>query len=167
MHARVLPSEGAALVETSCNVASTEACNAIDDNCDGRVDEGCGYSTGTIQITAAWNSRADLDLRVTDPHHETVSSQHRQAASGGRMDHDGRGACRAKPRPVAIENIRWFHGSPPKGRYLIELYYWGECNDGGASLATVTIAAGGKVLGSYNLEVLPGEHRAVAELEVF
>lgn len=57
-----------------CNAKGVEICfNAVDDNCDGLVDEGCGLATGALQIVAAWDHAfADVELEVTDPTGEVV-----------------------------------------------------------------------------------------------
>ena len=47
--------------------------NAIDDNCNGVLDEGCGVHTGAIQFAIAWaDPDADVDLNVIDPNGELV-----------------------------------------------------------------------------------------------
>lgn len=58
---------GVQVVEASCTQGAAEQCNGLDDNCNGQIDEGCGYQSGAIQITLAWNTGADIDLYVTDP----------------------------------------------------------------------------------------------------
>jgi tRNA (guanosine-2'-O-)-methyltransferase len=41
--------------------------NAIDDDCDGHVDERCGTPDGLIQLIIAWEvATTDVDLDVTD-----------------------------------------------------------------------------------------------------
>ena len=77
----------------ACSGGSSDACNGRDDDCDGRIDEGCGWESGPVQITLAWDTGADLDLYVTEPSGFTISYLDRSSPSGGVLDHDARGAC--------------------------------------------------------------------------
>ena len=54
---------GVTLVE-ACTPTGPEICfNAVDDNCNGVIDEGCGIATGPLQFTIAWGDNpADVDL---------------------------------------------------------------------------------------------------------
>src|SRR5690242_14410140 len=60
------PAEGATLIEPMCDASLEERANAIDDDCDRRIDEGSG-ADGEIVIALAWNGGADLDLVVEPP----------------------------------------------------------------------------------------------------
>jgi tRNA (guanosine-2'-O-)-methyltransferase len=144
-----LPPAGVSVVEVQCSPGAVEACNGLDDNCDGRIDEGCGWASGQIQITLAWNTGADIDLYVTDPFGETISYQRRQSASGGVLDHDARGACVG--RGDTIENVYWSSPTPPRGTYQVEVHYWGDCGVAGPTPVQVAIAVGGRVIGVYHL----------------
>jgi hypothetical protein len=56
--------------------------NAIDDNCDGLIDEGCGVPSGPLQITLTWGDNpVDLDLSVSDPDGRRVSRSTRQSGA--------------------------------------------------------------------------------------
>ena len=59
---------GAAL-EQACTPTGPEMCfNAVDDNCNGVFDEGCGIQSGVLQWEIAWgDSPALVELLVTDP----------------------------------------------------------------------------------------------------
>ncbi|MCA9602465.1 MAG: DUF2135 domain-containing protein [Polyangiales bacterium] len=152
-------------VPITCTQGAQEDCNGVDDNCDGQIDEGCGYANGPLQITMAWNTQADIDLFVTDPTGETISNQHRRSASGGELDHDARGGCRTTDKPNQIENAVW-KARPPKGTYQVGVHYWGECSDGGTTTVSVTVSAFGKVLSTSNTTVEPGERRSMLSVSV-
>jgi hypothetical protein len=157
---------GVTVIESSCVQGAQEVCNGLDDNCNGQIDEGCGYQSGNIQITTAWNSGADIDMYVTDPNGETLSYQHTQVGSGGYLDHDARGNCRPEQENNRIENIYWNSPSPPRGNYQVELHYWGECNMGGPTTSTVSIAVGGAVIGAYNYTLSPNQRATIATFNI-
>jgi hypothetical protein len=154
------PQAGVTIVESQCQAGASEACNGLDDNCDGRIDEGCGWQSGQIQITSAWNTGADIDLYVTDPFGETIYYGHRQASSGGVLDHDARGACVSGGD--TIENVYWTSPRPPPGTYQVELHYWGSCGVAGPTPAQVSISVGGRIIGVYNVTLFDQQRLPVA-----
>jgi tRNA (guanosine-2'-O-)-methyltransferase len=155
---------GVSAVGIQCTPGAAEACNGLDDNCDGRIDEGCGWQSGAIQITLAWQTGADIDLYVTDPSGFTISYQDRQSPTGGILDHDARGAC--VRGGDTIENVYWNTPQPPRGQYMIELHYWGDCGVAGVTPAQVSISVGGRVVGVYNVTLSPGQRIPVAMLPI-
>ena len=144
--ANVTVPTGVTVLQTACQQGAQEQCNGLDDNCNGVIDEGCGYSTGNIQITAAWNTSSDIDLHVVDPAGEEVYYGHTSSASGGRLDHDANAACSVAP--PTVENVFW-SASPPSGQYHVRLVAYDMCGQP-ATPVTLSIAVGGRVVGSYS-----------------
>lgn len=138
--------QGVTAVTTQCAPDHAETCNGLDDNCDGVIDNNCGYQSGGIQITTAWRGAADIDLRVTDPAGAEVYFGARTAPSGAQMDMDANGECTAT-RPTA-ENIRWNTQTPPPGRYEIKLAAFDLCGAQDAT-ATISVSVGGRVVGAW------------------
>lgn len=151
---------GVTVVEAQCTPGAAEVCNGLDDNCDGRIDEGCGWESGQIQITMWWETGADIDLYVTDPFGETISYSHRQTSSGGALDHDARGAC--VPGGDTIENVYWTSPTPPRGTYQVEAHYWGSCGVAGPTPVQISVSVGGRVIGVYNITLVERQRLPVA-----
>jgi len=160
--------QGVTVVETRCTQGAQETCNnGLDDNCNGQIDEGCGYSSGNIQITLAWQGGADIDLYVTDPQNTVISYQNPRANSGGHLDHDGRGACRANDAGNTVENVYWESPQPPSGTYQVALHYYGECNsNAGPTTTTISISVGGNVIGAYNYTLAPEQRVNLASFTI-
>ena len=162
----IVPIATAQPIPRDCRHPVEEACNAIDDDCDGVIDDGCGYGTGFMQVTASWDTGADIDLYVTGPLGDTLSFQRPSTPSGARVDHSGRGDCSSMPNPQ-IENIRWVGARPAGGIYEVEVHYWGECiTSGGPTNVNVSVAVGREIAGQYVHSLLPGERVRVLRFVV-
>ena len=158
---------GVQVIEASCQQGAAEQCNGLDDNCNGQIDEGCGYSSGAVQITLAWNSGADLDLYVTDPMGATLSYNNTHTQSGGYLDQDARGQCRPQQPNNTIENVYWNAQNPPRGGYAVDIHYWGDCNSGaGPTTATLSIAVGGQIWRSLQYTLAPNQRQTVASFQI-
>jgi hypothetical protein len=82
-------------------------------------------ATGDVQVSVAWDSPTDVDLRVTDPFDEEVYFGNLQSASGGFLDLDSNPACSIDG--INNENIVWPSGQAPTGTYKVRLDYWDDC----------------------------------------
>lgn len=161
------PNEQTEVVIVDCQAKVEETCNALDDNCDGFIDEGCGYGGGSIQVTVAWDSGSDVDVYVIDPIGDTLSFQRPSSPSGGRLDHSGRGDCETSMPNPRIENARWVNSRPPPGEYAVVLRYWGECiSGGGPTNVVVTVAVGAEIGGSFRYSLVPNERATVLRFVV-
>ncbi|MES1187083.1 MAG: hypothetical protein ABUL60_24925 [Myxococcales bacterium] len=112
--------DGSALPSATTTTGPEVCANAVDDNQNGLIDEGCGLSLGLVQFLAGWSApKADVDLRVVDPNGDLIEVG-RVARSGLTKDRDcpGRGTeCQGKN----LENVYLAEGEPMKGEYRLRL----------------------------------------------
>jgi hypothetical protein len=163
----IVPGSRVEEIPRDCANAVEETCNALDDDCDGVIDDGCGYSAGLIQVTAAWDTGSDIDLYVTGPLGDTLSFQRPSTPAGARVDHTGRGDCSPDIPNPRLENVRWVGERPTVGIYEVAIHYWGECiSGGGPTDVTISVAIGRKIAGQYRLILLPGERVRVVRFVI-
>lgn len=135
-------SSGGEQPSTTCKKESNkELCyDAVDNNCDGQIDEGCPYRTTNtpVNFMIAWKVNADLDLHVMGPDGKEVSFHARDSGSLV-LDKD----CHANDCPQGkVENVY----VPPdrailRGKYKV----WVEVADGGNAPPMIPFFFGGKV----------------------
>ena len=112
---------GSTLLE-ACTPTGPELCfNAVDDNCNVVIDEGCGLPTGLLQFVIAWGSSpADVNLVMVTPKDERVPDERTHStASGFHLDRDcpGDEGCAGQN----VENIYFDGPEPPRGRYTVHV----------------------------------------------
>lgn len=150
-------------VEALCVEGSNELCNAIDEDCDGRIDEGdCPYRSGDVQVTMTWNNGSDIDLFVREPDGDVLSHQRATSARGGSFDYAGRGQCDSTMEYPRIENVSWLREEAPEGEYELLLHRWGDCLDRAtetqdAVSVILSISVAGVRLGTFQVELGPQE----------
>ncbi|MBM4360061.1 MAG: hypothetical protein FJ096_18300 [Deltaproteobacteria bacterium] len=104
-------------IDTACVPSGVERCfDALDDNCNGIIDEGCGLQTGLLQFTIAWTEPADVDLRVTGPD-GAVAEAAQPTRSGLLLERDCKGTTDCHGQNV--ENVYLAEGWPRRGRYVV------------------------------------------------
>jgi hypothetical protein len=105
-----------------CLPLGYEICfNALDDNCNGALEEGCGVPAGVVQFMIGWDAlRADVDLNVTDPNGELIEAG-RVARSGLIKTRDCPGR-RQECSGVNLENV-FLEGNkaPTRGTYRVSV----------------------------------------------
>jgi hypothetical protein len=144
-------------VQVACDPSAFEQCNAMDDDCNGIIDDDCGYETGAVQVTISWNSGADIDLYVTDPSGSTLyyNEQHNRSRIGGHHDHNARGDCRREQQNARVENAYW-PAPAHAGKYRVALHYFSPCDRGASStVVTLSVAVRGELLGTYRYRLEP------------
>lgn len=119
-----LPGDDAVSLRTlePCVPVTYEVCfNALDDNCNGALEEGCGIPAGVVQFMIGWEAmRVDVDLNVTDPNGELIEAG-RVARSGLIKTRDCPGR-RQECGGMNLENV-FLEGNkaPTRGTYRVSV----------------------------------------------
>lgn len=100
---------------------AAETCfNAVDDNQNGLIDEGCGVNQGQVQFVLAWDEPlADLDLYVTDPNGQIAPAD--SATDLGLAKSldcpDEKNVCAGQN----YENVYLEEEEIPRGKYMVRV----------------------------------------------
>jgi tRNA (guanosine-2'-O-)-methyltransferase len=162
---RIEAPEDAAL-DTACTPTGPELCfNAIDDNCNGVIDEGCGVNTGVLQFAIAWDeATANVDLAVVDPDGARVDARN---PTRGQLHLDRRCPVTGAAGGSAVaetcggqntENV--YADVPTHGVYTVEV----RLVDAGGAHTPLTVQFSARV-GSHptwhtRLSLSPGDERS-------
>lgn len=147
-----------------CVPLGYEVCfNALDDNCNGALDEGCGTPAGVIQFMIAWDAtRADVDLNVTDPNGELIEAG-RAAQSGLVKGRDCPGR-RHECGGVNLENV-FLEGTkaPKRGTYRVSVALESLGGDEPPIWVTLSARLGAKRY-AYEIRLIEAEDEQHVEL---
>lgn len=154
--------DGVVAMESVCEPDADERCDALDSDCDGRIDEGCADATsGALTLAVAWAGGADVDLELEGPgadEAQTVRSQGDCGSSAGDAAAREGYAARIERRSLA---------SASPGQYIVRVRHVDACGADAAPLTvSLTVSVGGETAGVYNRTLSPAELADVVILDL-
>ncbi len=154
-----------AVLDTACTPTGPELCfNAIDDNCNGVIDEGCGVSTGVLQFAIAWDeAAANVDLAVEGPDGARVDARNPtrgQLHLDRRCPTTGAGATGVAETCGGQNTENVYADTPTHGAYTVEV----KLVETGGAHAPITVQFSARI-GSHptwhtRLALSPGDERS-------
>ena len=135
---------GATALAPVCAEGAEEACDAVDQDCDGAIDEGCeGAPAAALTAAAAWSGPARIELSIAGPSSTSAA-----------------GECDAPSLARAALD------APAPGTYRVEVARADACGGEAPVTVSVSLAVGGETLGPFNRTLRPGERAPVLELDL-
>jgi hypothetical protein len=149
-----------------CVPVSYEVCsNALDDNCNGALEEGCGTPAGVVQFMIAWDApRADVDLHVIDPNGELIEAG-RLSKSGLLKGRDCPGR-RQECAGTNLENV-FLDGTkaPTRGTYKVSVALESLAGDEPPIWVTLSLRLGSR-RDAFEIGLFEAEHEKLLEFSL-
>jgi hypothetical protein len=136
--------------------------DAIDDNCNGLIDEGCGIPSGSFQAILAWSdAAADVDLALVVPSGARIG-QSMRARDGFKLD---RNCPQDRCAGQNYEAIVYDGLEPPKGIYVVEVRLGNLAGGSFPVRGHLGLRLGGRSLGA-NVELTSKDDRKTLMFEM-